>query len=170
MFRNTANQLHASIVTLSPHLLTESVTGATILTENTDLQRLVNSVNKNALLTKKTRKKQTGNFCVGYAHYLIRELWCEPSNRIRRDIAEFLSLTKKRKKKKNGKLYSKRRREYLSQVFIFWLYWLVLGCLDFTADVFRFERTLDTLFSREEADRAKARNYASFVIHMISFC
>ena len=78
----------------------ENVIGVMTVTDAMDLPKLVNSVSKNVLLTKRTRME---NYYVGYVQCPIKELWFAPNNRIPHDIVEFSNLKKTRKKKKKGK-------------------------------------------------------------------
>ena len=70
----------------------------------TDLQKPVNNVSKNVLLTKKTKME---SYYVGSVPCPTRGPWFEPSNQTLPDIVEFSKLkkTRKRKKKKKGKTH-----------------------------------------------------------------
>ena len=88
-----------------------NVTGVMIATAAMDHLRLANSVNKNALLTKRTRME---NYYVGYVQCPIKELWFAPNNRIPHGIVEFSNLKKTKKKKKKGKKTNKHHCTVLS--------------------------------------------------------
>jgi len=66
----------------------------------TDLQKPVNNVSKNVLLTKKTKME---SYYVGSVPCPTRGPWFEPSNQTLPDIVEFSKLKKTRKRKKKKK-------------------------------------------------------------------
>ena len=102
-FKNMASPLPVSIAISLLHLLMVNATDVMIVIDAMDHLKPVNNVNKNALLTKRTR---TENFCAGSAPCLTKGLWSGQSNPILLGIVEFSKRKKKRKrrKKKRGML------------------------------------------------------------------
>jgi len=77
--------------------------GVMIVIDAMDPQKPANSANKNALLTKRTKRE---NYCAGYALCLIKELWLGQNNLILLGIVEF----SKRKRKKRRKRRRKKKK------------------------------------------------------------
>merc|ERR1711974_564296 len=79
------------------HLSMENATDAMIVIDVMDHPKRANSVNKNALLTKRTRME---NFCAGSVPCPTKGLWSGQNNPTLPDIVEFSKRTKKRKRRK----------------------------------------------------------------------